>query len=77
MTHVELKDEQLTFNMVIDEDSYEVMSFEWIYHHRDRDYCHTYIEEAKEIEYGVEIDFPDAIIEGSEYALPQMRNQGN
>ena len=76
-SHVELKDEQLTFNMVIDEDSYEVMSFEWIYHHRDRDYCHTYIEEAKDIEYGVEIDFPDAIIEGSEYALPQMRNQGN
>ena len=74
---LELKDEQLTFNMVIDEDSYEVMSFEWIYHHRDRDYCHTYREEGKDIEYGAEIDIPDAIVERSEYALPQIWNQGN
>ena len=58
-------------------DSYEVMSFEWIYHHRDRDYCHTYREEGKDIEYGAEIDIPDAIVERSEYALPQIWNQGN
>ena len=72
-----LKDEQLTFNLVIDEDSYEVTSFEWIYHHRDRDYCHTYREEGQDIEYGVGIDIPDAIVERSEYALPQIWNQAD
>ena len=72
-----LKDEQQIFTVVIVEDTYEVMSFEWIYHYRDRDYCHTYKEEGQDIEYGVEIDIPDAIVERSEYALPQIWNQGN
>ena len=65
-----LKDEQLTFTMVIDEDSYEIKRFEWIHHNRDWDYCNIYTEEAKDIEYGVDIEIPDVIVEGSKYALP-------
>ena len=56
-----LKDEQLTFTLVIDEDSYEVERFEWVHRNHDSTYCHTYNEEGKDIEYGVKIDIPTAI----------------
>ena len=72
-----LKDELLTLTMVISEDSYEVERFEWTYHYPDRTYCHTYKEEGKDIEYGVEIDIPDAVAERSEFTLPRIWNQGN
>ena len=67
-----LKNEKLTFTMVLDEDSFEIKHFKWIHRNHDRDYCDTYTEEGKEIEYGVEIEIPDAIVEGSKYALPAI-----
>lgn len=70
-----LKDEQLAFTLVIDEDSYEVERFEWVHRNHDSTYCHTYLEEGKDIEYGVEIDIPAAIVERSEYVLPRLWNQ--
>ena len=51
-----LKDERLTFTMVIDEDSHEIKRFKWIHHNRDWDYCNIYTEEAKDIEYGVDTE---------------------
>ena len=72
-----LKDEQLAFTLVIDEDSYEVEQFEWVHRNHDSTYCHTYLEEGKDIEYGVKIDIPAAIVEGSEYGLPRLWNQEN
>ena len=72
-----LKDEQLAFTLVIDEDSYEVEQFEWVHRNHDSTYCHTYLEEGKDIEYGVKIDIPAAIVEGSEYSLPRLWNQEN
>ena len=68
-----LKDEWLTLNMVIDEDSYEVKRFEWIHHNREWDYCHTYTEEGIDLEYGVDIEIPNAIVESSQYALPVIK----
>ena len=67
-----LKDEQLTFTLVIDEESYEVERFEWIHRNNDSNYCHTYSEEGMDIEYGVKIDIPSAIVERSVYALPRL-----
>ena len=72
-----LKDEQLTFTLVIDEDSYEVEQFQWIHRNHDSTYCHTYLEEGKDIEYGVKIDIPEAVVERSEYVLPRLWNQEN
>ena len=69
----ELTDEWLTLNMVIDEDSYEVKRFEWIHHNREWDYCHTYTEEGIDLEYGVDIEIPNAIVESSKYALPVIK----
>ena len=70
-----LKDEELTFTLVIDEDSYQVESFEWVHRIHDSTYCHTYIEEGRDIEYGVNIEIPAAIIELSQYDLPRLWNQ--
>lgn len=72
----ELKDEQLTFTAVIDEDSYEVQRFHWTHHNREWDYCHTYTEEGIDLEYGVEIEIPEAVVEGSKYALPVIKTNG-
>ena len=72
-----LKDEQLTFTLVVDENSYEVEQFEWMHRNHDSTYCHTYLEEGKDIEYGVKIDIPTAIVERSEYGLPRLWNQEN
>ena len=72
-----LKDEQLAFALVIDENSYEVERFEWVHRNHDSTYCHTYNEEGKDIEYGVKIDIPAAIVERSEYGLPRLWNQEN
>ena len=72
-----LKDEELTFTLVIDENTYEVHSFEWTHHNRDWNYCHIYTEAGTDIEYGVELDIPSAIVERSEYALPRLWNQGS
>ncbi len=68
-----LTDKWLTLNMVIDEDSYEVKRFEWIHHDREWDYCHTYREEGIDLEYGVDVEMPDAVVEGSKYALPTIK----
>lgn len=68
-----LTDIRLTFNMDIDEDSYEVKRFEWIHHDRGSDYCHTYTEEGVDLEYGVDIEIPNAVVEGSKYALPIIK----
>ena len=72
-----LKDEQLTFTLAIDEDSYEVERFEWVHRNHDSTYCHTYSEEGKDIEYGVKIDIPANIVERSEYILPRLWKQDN
>ena len=66
-------DKWLTLNMVIDEDSYEVKRFEWIHHDREWDYCNAYTEEGIDLEYGVDIEIPNAIVESSNYALPAIR----
>ena len=67
-----LENDELTFTMVIDENTYEVRHFEWLYHHGSWNYCQNYREEGKDIEYGVEIDIPEAVAERLEYALPQI-----
>ncbi len=67
-----LKNELLTFTMVIDEDSYEIKRYKWVHHNKDSDYCNLYTEEGKDVEYGIEIDIPDAV-EGSRYSLPEIR----
>ena len=56
--------------LTIDEMTHKVERFTWIHRDGDTDYCHTYTEEATDIEYGVEIDIPDAVVKGSKYALP-------
>ena len=56
--------------LTIDETTHKVERFTWIHRYGDRDHCHTYTEEATDIEYGVEIDIPDAVVKGSKYALP-------
>ena len=68
----DLKDVWLTFTMVIDEDSYEIKRYKWIHHNKDWDYCNFYTEEGKDVEYGIEIEIPDAVIKGSKYALPKI-----
>jgi len=67
-----LKNELLTFTIVIDEDSYEVKRYKWVHHDKDWDYCNLYTEEGKDVEYGIEIDIPDAV-EGSRYSLPEIK----
>ena len=67
-----LNDQWLTFTLVIDEDSYEIKRYEWIHHNKDWDYCNLYTEEAKDVEYGIEIEIPDAVVKGSKYALPKI-----
>lgn len=67
-----LKNKWLTFTMVIDEESYEIKRYKWVHHDKDWDYCNLYTEEGKDVEYGVEIEIPDAIFEGSSYSLPKI-----
>ena len=67
-----LKDEERTFEVVIDHTTYKVLSFEWIHRWHDRSCGDTYREEARNIEYGVEVIIPNAIVENSEYALPKI-----
>ena len=67
-----LKNEELTFTLVIDTTTYRVLSFEWMFHWHDRSCGDTYREEARNIEYGVEINVPNPIVEKSEYALPKI-----
>ena len=67
-----LEDEELTFMLVIDETTYEVLSFEWIHLWHDRDCGDTYKEEGRNLQYGAKIDIPNAIIEKSEYPLPKI-----
>lgn len=71
-----LKDKWLTFTMVIDEESYEIRRYEWVHHDRDWDYCNVYTEEGKDLEYGIMIEFPDAIVNSSKYALPAIKTNG-
>ena len=67
-----LEDVELTFMLVIDETTYEVLSFEWTYLWHDRDCGDTYKEEGRNLQYGAKIDIPNAIIEKSEYPLPKI-----
>ena len=67
-----LEDKELTFTLVIDLTSYEVLSYEWIHLWHDRDCGYTYKEEGRNLQYGVEIDIPNAVVENSEFALPKL-----
>ena len=67
-----LEDVELTFILVIDEITYEVLSFEWNYLWHNRDCGHTYKEEGRSLQYGVTLDIPSAIVEKSEYPLPTI-----
>ena len=71
-----MKDKWLTFTMVIDEESYEIKRYKWVHHDKDWDYCNVYTEEGKDVEYGIVIEIPDAIVDGSKYALPVIRING-
>ena len=71
----ELANDELTFTLVIDEDSYEIRRYEWSYHIGNWSYCQNYREEGRDIEYGVAIDIPAAVVERSEYALPRLWNR--
>ena len=67
-----LENVELTFMLVIDETTYEVLSFEWTHLWHDRDCGDTYREEGRNLQYGAKIDIPNAIIEKSEYPLPRL-----
>ena len=71
-----LKDKWLAFTMVIDEESYEIKRYKWVHHDKDWDYCNVYTEEGKDLEYGIAIEIPDAIANGSKYALPVIKTNG-
>ena len=68
------KDESRTFTLAIDENTYKVLRYEWIHSNHEWDYCHTYTEIGQDIQYGVDIEVPDADILGSEFAVPTATN---
>ena len=63
-------DVDLTATMVIDTETHEIERYTWTDHNNDWNYCATYTEEAKDIEYGIHFTPPAAVITQSEYALP-------
>ena len=69
----ELKDETLSFTLVIDEDTYEARTYEWTHRNHSGDYCPTYSEEGRVIEYGVEIEIPVEVVQSSSFTVPDVR----
>ncbi|MCY4654675.1 MAG: CAP domain-containing protein [Dehalococcoidia bacterium] len=66
------KGETLSFTLVIDENTYQARTYEWTYRNLSGDYCPTYIEEGRAIEYGVEIEIPSYVVQNSEFAVPSV-----
>ena len=67
------KNETLSFILVIDEDTYEVGRYEWTHRSHSGDYCPTYSEEGRTIEYGVEIEIPAEVVQNSRFTVPEVR----
>ena len=63
-------DVDLTATIVIDAETREIDRYTWTDSNNDWNYCATYTEEAKDIEYGIDFAIPSAISAQSEYTLP-------
>lgn len=67
------KNEILSFILVIDEDTYEITRYEWTHRWHDRDCCNVHSEVGKDLEYGVELEIPSAVVYNSVFAVPSVR----